>query len=71
MEYVISYNFMTLSNYTCDFFQAGSGVCLERKKLMHYLLQGTVASKLEDFTSDEKPGSENSTNQLTAGLLLF
>ncbi|CAM8973588.1 unnamed protein product [Rhodiola kirilowii] len=58
-------------NYTREsielYFEAGSGVGLEKKKLMHYLLQGTVASNVEDFVSDDKSYSENSNRQLHAG----
>uniref|UniRef100_A0A7N0U9X3 Cns1/TTC4 wheel domain-containing protein n=1 Tax=Kalanchoe fedtschenkoi TaxID=63787 RepID=A0A7N0U9X3_KALFE len=50
------------------YYEAGSGVELEKKNLMPYLLQGTVASNLEDFTSDEKNDSKISEHTLPEGL---
>ena len=38
--------------------QAGSGVCLSKSKLLHYLLEGTAASHLESIDVDEKDATE-------------
>lgn len=61
----------TKHNYTRDaielYYEAGCGVGLEKRQLMHYLLQGTVASNFEDFAGDDKNVSENYTRHLHAG----
>lgn len=50
------------NNYTREsielYYEAGSGVCLSKSKLLHYLLEGTAASHLESIDVDEKDATE-------------
>ncbi|XAR61034.1 hypothetical protein NMG60_11034612 [Bertholletia excelsa] len=36
------------------YYQAGSGVCLSKKEILHYLLEGTAGSHIESFSDEEK-----------------
>ncbi|KAF7804586.1 tetratricopeptide repeat protein 4-like protein [Senna tora] len=47
-------------------YQAGSGVCLSKAKLLHYLLEGTAASHLESVGDEEKE-AVNETNHAIRG----
>ncbi|KAL5562029.1 hypothetical protein UlMin_031776 [Ulmus minor] len=45
-------------NYTRNnielYYEANSGVCLSKKKILHHFLEGTAASNVEDIEDDEK-----------------
>ncbi|KAK7393346.1 hypothetical protein VNO78_21899 [Psophocarpus tetragonolobus] len=51
------------NNYTREFielyYEAGSGLCLSKEKLLHCLLEGTVASHREGVGDEEKDAVEN------------
>ncbi|KAB1208650.1 hypothetical protein CJ030_MR5G017078 [Morella rubra] len=47
--------------------EAGSGVCLSKSKLLHYLLEETAASNVENVGGEEKDAAEDSDSRLFAG----
>lgn len=52
------------------YYQAGSGVCLSKAKLLHYLLEGTAASHGVNVGDEEKDAVDDS-NHVVAGMLLL
>ncbi|KAF3943847.1 hypothetical protein CMV_029629 [Castanea mollissima] len=59
------------SNYTREsielYYEAGSGVCLSKSKLLRYLLEGTAASHVESIDVDEKDATEGLNHGISAG----
>ncbi|PON37131.1 hypothetical protein PanWU01x14_322520 [Parasponia andersonii] len=49
------------------FYEAASGACLPKKKVLHYLLEGTSASHVEDIGDDDKDVAEGSSHSISAG----
>lgn len=58
-------------NYTREsielYYEAGSGVCLSKLKLLHYFLEGTAASQVESIDGVEKDASEDSNHGISTG----
>ncbi|XP_028765591.1 tetratricopeptide repeat protein 4 homolog isoform X1 [Neltuma alba] len=58
------------NNYKREFielyYEAGSGVCLSKAKLLHCLLEGTAASQHESFGDEEKDAAHG-TNHVNTG----
>ncbi|KAG6724526.1 hypothetical protein I3842_03G261700 [Carya illinoinensis] len=59
------------NNYTREaielYYEVGSGVCLSKSKLLHYLLEGTAASHVESINGEEKDAIEDSNHEISAG----
>ncbi|KAM3731212.1 hypothetical protein ACB098_12G145600 [Castanea mollissima] len=59
------------SNYTREsielYYEAGSGVCLSKSKLLRYLLEGTAASHVESIDVDEKDATEGLNHGISPG----
>lgn len=51
--------------------QAVSGVCLSKSKLLHYLLEGTTASHVENINGEEKDAIEYSSHEVSAGRMVY
>lgn len=51
--------------------QVGSGVCLSKSKLLHYLLEGTAASHVESINGEEKDAIEDSNHEISAGRMVY
>uniref|UniRef100_A0A803PGF7 Cns1/TTC4 wheel domain-containing protein n=1 Tax=Cannabis sativa TaxID=3483 RepID=A0A803PGF7_CANSA len=61
----------TENNYTREaielYYEAASGVCLPKKKILQYLLEGTPASNVEDIGDDDKDAAEDANLGISAG----
>ncbi|KAM6565019.1 hypothetical protein CsatB_025017 [Cannabis sativa] len=60
----------TENNYTREaielYYEAASGVCLPKKKILQYLLEGTPASNVEDIGDDDKDAAEDANLGISA-----
>lgn len=50
-------------------YQAGSGVALSKKEILHCLLEGTAASDVESIVDEEKDATGKSGYSSSAGRL--
>ncbi|XP_065622083.1 uncharacterized protein LOC136064360 [Quercus suber] len=59
------------NNYTREsielYYEAGSGVCLSKSKLLRYLLEGTATSHVESIDVDEKDTTEGLNHGISSG----
>ncbi|KAL3531176.1 hypothetical protein ACH5RR_010498 [Cinchona calisaya] len=57
--------------YTRDvlelYYEAGSGVCLSKREIFHYLADGTAAAHLEKFDNEKNDAADKSTNNTVVG----
>ncbi|EXB46037.1 Tetratricopeptide repeat protein 4-like protein [Morus notabilis] len=61
----------TENNYNCKdveiYYEPASGACLPKKKILHYFLEGTAASNVEDIGNEEKDAVRNSNHLRPSG----
>ncbi|OMO52188.1 Tetratricopeptide TPR-1 [Corchorus olitorius] len=59
------------NNYTREaielYYEAGSGICLSKTKIIRYLLEGTTASNVESVGEEEKEAADGSSYGMSAG----
>ena len=60
-----------VSKFSSLFYQAGSGVCLPKAKLLPYLLEGTAGSHVESIGDDDKDVTEWSYDGNSSGSILL
>ncbi|KHG10987.1 ttc4 [Gossypium arboreum] len=49
------------------YYEAGSGICLSKRKILRYLLEGTAAANVESIGEEEKDAADGSPYDSSAG----
>lgn len=64
-------SYYVLSHFSFLQYQAGSGVCLPKAKLLSYLLEGTAGSHVGNNNDEEKDVIECSHDGISAGIIFL